>query len=136
MDNTNTTPQEQYYKVAKYREYLILKGFSAGTQRSLVSSSRQMAQWAEQENIEVQNITHNEILGYINHLKKRGNTQRTIQTTMSHVKNYFNFLLDEEDINDNPCSHIDIRGVKRKILYQTFGNIIVTLIDMFPLFFQ
>lgn len=115
-----TAQQEPYYKAGHFAEYLIIKGLTTATQSGIKGSFKRFAAWTEQENIEPQNATYNEILAYINHLKKSGNKQRSVQVMVSNIKHYYNFLLNEEEINDNPCSNIDIKGVKRITLYETF----------------
>lgn len=120
MSNITAVQQEPYYKAEHFAEYLIIKGLTTATQTSIKNTFRRFANWTEQENIEVQNVTYNEILAYISHLKKTGNNQRSVQVMVSNLKHYYNFLLNEEEINDNPCSNIDIKGVKRITLYETF----------------
>ncbi len=33
------------------------------------------------------------------------------------LKKYFDYLISEGELNDNPCSNIKIKGIKRKVLY-------------------
>jgi site-specific recombinase XerD len=95
---------EIYYKDEIFAEYLILKGFSKQTQESIKNTIKRFANWSEEQNIELQNITYNDVVAYVNYC----------------IKHYYNFLINEDEAQENPCSNVDIKGIKRKILYETF----------------
>lgn len=113
---------EIYYKDEIFAEYLILKGFSNQTQESIKNTVKRFANWSEEQNIELQNITYNDVVAYVNYCKKQGNKQRTLQVTVGCIKHYYNFLINEDEAQENPCSNVDIKGIKRKILYETFTS--------------
>ncbi|MBA3899900.1 MAG: tyrosine-type recombinase/integrase [Bacteroidetes bacterium] len=113
--------QTDIYKAAIFDEYLILKGFSVKTQQSFRHTVKRYAQWAEDENIELVNIAYNDIVAYLNYCKKKGNKQRTLQIIVGSIKHYYNFLMNENEVIDNPCTNVGIQGIKRKILYETFS---------------
>jgi site-specific recombinase XerD len=103
-----------------FAEYLVLKGYSTTTRHAITKTLINYSSWAEQENLIIEEANHNDIMGYVNHCKKLGNKQRTVQINVGHLKHYYNFLISRDQLNQNPCSDIDIKGVKRKILYETF----------------
>ncbi len=108
------------YQSEIFAEYLILKGFSNQTQESIKNTVKRFASWCEGQNIELQNITYNDVVAYVNYCKQQGNKQRTLQVTVGCIKHYYNFLINENEVVENPCSNVDIKGIKRKILYETF----------------
>ncbi len=103
-----------------FAEYLTLNGYSTQTRESMSNTVLRFAQWCEEENLELQNIIYNDVVAYANHCKKQGNKQRTLQINVSHIKHYYNFLLSKDEVTENPCSNVDIKGIKRKTLYETF----------------
>lgn len=60
-------------------------------------------------------------MAYVAHCREKKNKPRTLQIIVLHLRFYYSFLLSEHDVQDNPCSNIEIKGVKRKILYETFS---------------
>jgi site-specific recombinase XerD len=104
-----------------FNEYLQIKGLSERTRATILLNVNHFAQWAETENIGLENISYNDVVAYMNHCKKKGNKQRTLQVITGSIKHYYNFLLSKDEVSDNPCSNVDIKGVKRKILYETFA---------------
>jgi len=121
MKQSNTKHLDtNYLLLDTFKEYLIIKGFTKQTQNSILNLISRFVQWITKENIQVQNISYNDIVAYVNDCKKMGNKQRTIQANVSNIKHYYNFLVSEKQIEDNPCTNVDIKGVKRKTLYETF----------------
>ena len=115
------TPIEtDFYKADIFAEYLTLKGFSKQTQQSNYKMVKRFATWSVQQNIELPHITYNDVLAYVNHCKKQGNKARTLQIAVNGMMHYYNFLIHENEAIENPCSNVDIKGVKRKMLYETF----------------
>lgn len=104
-----------------FSEYLILQGLSEKTRETIIRTVSYFAKWAENENIELENVSYNDVVAYVNYCKKKGNKQRTLQVIVNCVKHYYSFLLSRDEINDNPCTNIDVKGIKRKILYETFS---------------
>jgi integrase/recombinase XerD len=116
MSNTFT----EIIQAEIFEEYLTLKGYSIATRKTIVREAIRFAKWSEAENLELQNITYNDVVAYVNYCKKQGNKQRTLQVIVNGIKHYYNFLLSRDEVTENPCTNVDIKGVKRKTLYETF----------------
>jgi site-specific recombinase XerD len=108
-----------------FKKYLESRGLS---RQSLESEYRQLIyflNWCEDANTEPEQATHRDLISYINHRKKRGTRgepgrtikQITVQKYMGSIKHYFNWLIKREIRADNPVRNIDIKGIKRKSLY-------------------
>ena len=111
----------EIYQLEIFTEYLQLKKYSPDTRDGIIKSVRRFMQWSESENLVLNEISYNDVMAYVAHCKKTGNKPRTLQVNVNNVKKYFNFLLSQNEIQDNPCTNIEIHGVKRKILYETFS---------------
>lgn len=108
------------YKQEKFFEYLQLKKYTTETCTGVVKTVTRFAQWAEEKNIPLLEVSYNDVMAYVQHCREKRNKPRTLQIIVLHLRFYYNFLLDENVVQDNPCSSIEIKGVKRKILYETF----------------
>lgn len=100
-----------------FKNYLESKGHS---RQSMEGEYRQLIyflNWCEDENTEPETATHRDLIGYIKHLQKRGIKQITVQKYLGSIKHYFNWLIKREIREDNPARNIDIKGIKRKSLY-------------------
>ncbi len=109
--------QENTY-LEKFNEWLIIKGHTSGTAQSFMKTATRFLIWLEEQNIETENASYNDVMAYVSYQKKRGNKQRTIQINTSIIKHFYNFLQQEEQVNENPASNVLIRGIKRKTLHE------------------
>ena len=73
--------------------------------------------WLDQENIEVDQVSYNDVLAYMKYKSLNGATQKTILHYMNAVKHFYAHLIREGQITTNPVTDIKVKGVKRKILY-------------------
>jgi len=67
--------------------------------------------------MEAEEVSYNDLLLYMKYKSRKGASQRTIQNYMNTIKHYFEHLTREEKISSNPASEIEVKGVKRKVLY-------------------
>jgi integrase/recombinase XerD len=103
----------------KFKEWLIIKGYSSTTVATIIKAVDYFLLWSEKENIsDITETTHNDIIAYIQHYNLRGTEKKTIAHYIMHLKKYFDWLMSEGEVTDNPCSSIKIKGIKRKVLYE------------------
>lgn len=112
-----------------FTEYLTIKGYSQSTTEGQVNSVKRFLKWAEDENLEEEQLSYNDVLAYVKYLqtcpehgrRKKGVKQRTVQLYINALKHYFNFLQHEaQTIENNPAENIAVKGVKRQHLYDLF----------------
>lgn len=103
----------------KFTEYLIIKGYSSRSIESITKAVEYFLRWCEQENIsDVTEVSHNDVVAYVKCCNAKGTGRKTVAHYIMHLKKYFDFLQEEGEVNDNPCSNIKIKGIKRKVLYE------------------
>jgi integrase/recombinase XerD len=103
----------------KFKEWLQIKGYSSKTVDTIIKAVEYFIAWSENENItDVSETTHNDIIAYIQHYNIKGTGRKTIAHYILHLKKYFDWLMSEGEVNDNPCSNIKIKGIKRKVLHE------------------
>lgn len=102
----------------KFKEYLQIKGYSSNSIESIMLAVNYFLQWCEQENIsDITAITHNDMMAYVQYHNMRGLSRKTVAHYVMHTEKYFRFLQSENEVADNPCSNIKIKGIKRKTVY-------------------
>jgi site-specific recombinase XerD len=103
-----------------FTKYLLKKNYSDTTIGSFIADVRKFKAWLEKENMEIENIGYNDIASY---LQSFGNiTQHTKGCYLRGVKQYFNFLIQQEERKDNPTEFIQLKGLKRKTLYDILNR--------------
>jgi len=107
----------------KFNEYLILKGYSAASVKTIIRSTEYFLKWCEADNIsDIAAVSHNDVVAYVKTCNARGTGRKTVAHYIMHLKKYFDFLQEEGEVNDNPCSNIKIKGIKRKVLYEILST--------------
>jgi len=103
----------------KFKEWLIIKGYTKKSIETIIQATGYFLVWSESENVtDIAAVTHNDIIAYIQHYNLKGTGKKTIAHYIMHLKKYFDWLMSEGEVNDNPCSNIKIKGIKRKVLHE------------------
>ncbi len=105
-----------------FTSYLLKKGYSTKSAQRFKSDTDKFLQWLSSENTKTATATNRDVLAHIQHLKQHANTQRTIQIKLNGIKHYFNYLKATDKVTDNPTIHIQIKGIKRRILYDILSR--------------
>lgn len=99
-------------------QYLQSKNHSQATQEAYLRYVTQFLEWMEKEEIQ---ITKKDVLKYLEHLKNRkGQQNLTRKHTLIALNHYFTFLLKAEQVTENPCLFLKIRGTKKRTLYKIY----------------
>ena len=108
---------EQIY-LEQFSEWLTIKGFTSSTVQGLTKTVNAFLNWIDPQNIEAENVSYNDVLGYINYKKKQGNKPRTLILIVNALNHFYRFLQSEHQLNENPASNVQIKGIKRKVLQE------------------
>ncbi|ANI89311.1 hypothetical protein A9P82_08480 [Arachidicoccus ginsenosidimutans] len=107
----------------KFKEWLRIKGYGSNTIDTIVRVTEYFFAWAEKENLsDITETTHNDIIAYVQHYRLKGTGSKTIAHYVWQLKKYFEWLMSEGEVSDNPCSNIVIKGIKRKVLYEILSE--------------
>ncbi len=107
----------------KFKEWLQIKGYSSTTVETVIKATAYFIAWTEKENItDITETSHNDIIAYIQHYNIKGTGKKTIAHYVLHLKKYFDWLMSEGEVNDNPCSNIKIKGIQRKVLHEILST--------------
>lgn len=110
------------YNEEIFSQYLQLKKFAPSSRAKIIRTAQVFTQWCEAQNVPITEVSYNDMTAYVSQCKQRGNKPVSVQKTVLNIKHYYSFLLNQEEVKDNPCSNIEIHGVKRRTLYETFSS--------------
>jgi integrase/recombinase XerD len=103
----------------KFKEWLTIKGYTSTTTATIIKAVDYYLLWAEKENIsDIAETSHNDVIAYVQHYNIKGTGKKTIAHYIMHLKKYFDWLMTENEVTDNPCSNIKIKGIQRKVLHE------------------
>ncbi|MEM1406300.1 MAG: tyrosine-type recombinase/integrase [Bacteroidota bacterium] len=99
-----------------FEAYLKSRQYSRKTIETYLNSFKLYMEWLEKENIELEQVSYNDLLLYVKHSGKTA-SPRGLKGYMLVVKHLYSYLLSEGKVNQNPAIDIEVKGVKRKVLY-------------------
>jgi len=106
------------YDYSKFYEWLLLKRYSPATSATTVTATKYFMQWAATENIfEPEEISYSDAMMFMQWSSKHAASQKTIANYLTHVRKFYQFLITEGTVKENPVAHIKVQGVKRKVYY-------------------
>ncbi len=108
--------QQELKEQTEFTNYLLMKGFSTATIKRFIKDTDYFLKWSEKENVPIENASYADVLHFIQG-KRNKVKQRTISIQINSLKHYFNFLATTGQAGENPTTQIQIRGIKRKTLY-------------------
>ena len=100
-----------------FKNYLESQGKSKSTVSHYNSYALDFLGWLDKDNTEVENATAKEVLGYLDHLQKKGQENTTRNIRLNVIKQFFNYQIEHGHRTGNPIAHLKIRGTKHKKLY-------------------
>jgi site-specific recombinase XerD len=77
--------------------------------------------WAGENNFtEIERMNYNEVLQYVQHLKKQSLSIHTINIRVNSIRKYYDHLKEEGTIEKNPARHLRIKGQIKKVIENPF----------------
>jgi len=116
----------------RFTAYLEGKGLAKATQEEYISNLQMFFNRVKIEDIQV---TKPDILKYLEYLKKRKGLQNVSRRNhLIALNHYFTFLYQNEQITENPCLLLKIRGTNKKQLHKIYT--IEELDGLFDAYYQ
>ena len=108
--------------MASIKDYFISKGYSTSTVEHYYKSVLNFITWLDGQGIETEQVSKGDITAYLQYLKdKKSQSNGTRNIQLGIIRQYFDFEIRHNKIDQNPTQYIKIRGTKKKILYPIFN---------------
>lgn len=102
--------------LSAYERYLQTeKHASANTVASYMRDLRQFASYAEDRQLTAETITQANISTYLDYLSGLGKSPATVSRSLASLKGFFNYLLNNSAIGENPAAHITAAKAEKKL---------------------
>jgi site-specific recombinase XerD len=102
-----------------FKEYLVQRNFRESTINGHLQAVGYFTKWIDENQLyEVENITQNNVLEYVQHEQKRNIDVATINNNLTSISKYFEFLKEEKRVSRNPARTLRIRGKLKTITEQ------------------
>ena len=96
-----------------YQEYLTKQKYSPSSSKSYQYQAKKFTQWMDKQGYNLVLFDYKKAMSYVSHLQQRHNNIKTINSKLIALKNYFEYLIDNARVAENPFKSITIKGEKR-----------------------
>jgi site-specific recombinase XerD len=111
------------YNYDKFREWLLLKKYSPASTATTIRITEYFRTWAESEGItELEEICYQDAMMFMQWSSKHGASQKTIANYLIHIRKFYQFLISEGTVKENPVAHIKVQGIKRKVYHDILND--------------
>ena len=97
-----------------FNQYLQEIGYAPNTISVKEAESITFTKWCKKRGTAPMAIDYKACLKYIEHLKRKGNTKKTINHKLGHLRNYFTYLVNQGDRTTNPIENTVIKGERTR----------------------
>lgn len=99
-----------------YTAWLQQQQYAESTIQEHVATLQRFLIWAKEEVPEVEEITYQELLAYIQYEQGKGVQRSTLQLRLQSLKLYYDFLKAEGEIEKNPVRKVHLKGGVQKVV--------------------
>ncbi len=105
----------------EFIKYLLQKGYSIKSSERYLKDIKLFKKWLVKENLTEEAVSYNDITHYIQ--SKKGKVKQiTIATVLASLKRYYDYLEELGFVVENPVLNVQIKGIKRKVLYNILSK--------------
>jgi site-specific recombinase XerD len=92
----------------------LQRRYKPNTVRGFLNRIELFATWCENEGLDPQKTTYNDLLDYVKYCTANNNQKATVNQKTSNLRHFFNFLIETGERTDNPATELTIRNQIRK----------------------
>ena len=108
--------------MTNFEEYRYKNGYSAKSIRVQNSHINRLKSWCINQNINLEEISYNEALQFIDSERERGILNQSIIREINSIRIYFDCLLEIGTIKQNVIKRIKIRNTGKKVIPETLST--------------
>jgi len=99
----------------EYTLSLQKRGFTASTINTYINEAQLFIKWCTSNTTTPEAIDYKTSLKYIEYLRRKNTSRKTVNLRLVAVKKYLNYLVTENYRNDNPIANTTVRGTVQHI---------------------
>ena len=98
-----------------FKEHLLYKNYQPSTIESIERYARRFLNWLENESLELEEITYNDLLILVKHFRKQDFSIHNINCHLMGIQHYFEWLIKNEKAKHNPAVNLRVKGLTEKL---------------------
>lgn len=97
----------------EYNNYLEKEQYTKTTIKSYRLQAEKFTEWVTKQGLQINLFNYKEAIQYVQYLQSRHTKPKTINGKLAAVRQYFNYLVDVNEIITNPFTDLKVQGEKK-----------------------
>jgi len=102
-------------KLKGFKSYLQKLGQDTNTIRQKSNYAGYFLNWLENDNLRPNETRYNDILNFIDYCKLEGNSKKHINSKLRSIRNYYEYLKEQNPKTINPAANLYLKGEIQKL---------------------
>jgi len=102
-------------KLKGFKSYLQGLGQDTNTMRQKSNYAGYFLNWLENEHLQPEETRYNDILNFIDYCKLEGNSKKHINSKLRSIRNYYEYLKEQNPNIINPAANLYLKGETQKL---------------------
>jgi len=98
-----------------FKEHLLYRNYQPSTIESIERYVRRFLNWLNNESLELEEITYNNLLILVKHYRKQDFSIHNINCHLMGIQHYFEWLITNEKATHNPAVNLRVKGITEKL---------------------
>lgn len=98
-----------------FSDYLLEKGEAFNTINTRVQTIKRFNEWLASEETTLKKTNYTTLLNYLAFCQANGNKPRTVQLKLKSLSHYFDFLITEHKVKENPVKRVQLQGLAKTL---------------------
>jgi integrase/recombinase XerD len=98
-----------------FKSYLQELGQNKNTIRQKSNYAGYFLKWLDTEHLQLEETRYNDLLNFIDYCKLEGNSKRHINTKLRSIRNFYNYLKEQNPELTNPVANLNLKGIRQKL---------------------
>lgn len=102
-------------QLVPFKEYLEKLHYKTPTIQQYTNYARDFLRWLAKEHLAVLEVTYNDLLDFMDHCNREGNTKRHVNTKVRSIRKFYDCLKQKHPSLVNPAANLYLKGIGKKI---------------------
>jgi site-specific recombinase XerD len=98
-----------------FENYLHRRSYRTNTVRGIRNNVTYFINWCLETGVLSDKATYTDLLNYMQWSQAKGNAKHTINAKILAIKHYYNYLMEENEREDNPAMELRIRNQVKRV---------------------
>ncbi len=98
-----------------FREHMLYRNYQPSTIKGIEGIIQNFLNWLENENIEIEEVSYNDLLILVKKRREKNLSRHTINSHLLGIQHYYDWLISQGKQTHNPAVNLRVKGIKESL---------------------